>query len=171
MVAAPVADLGEQVEHVDVHDRVMRIVRRDDAVREGWLHRVAGVVCRDADGRVLVNRRSMDVPWFAGGYAPLIAGAVWPGESYEQAAGRELREELGVHAEVRHLFKFICPGAIGPYWFGIHEAVVTDVVVPDVHEIAWSGWLTLSEYRSAAACWPLVPDAGEAFEQYLRRCQ
>lgn len=163
--------MGEQVEHVDAHDRVLRIVRRDDAVREGWLHRVAGVVCRDAEGRVLVNRRPMEARWFAGRYAPMIAGAVRPGELYTQAAARELREELGVQAEVRHVFKFICQGAVGPYWFGIHEAVVTHDVVPDPREITWSGWLTLSEFRSAAARWPLVPDAGEAFECYLRRCR
>ncbi|MFJ4539888.1 NUDIX domain-containing protein [Streptomyces tibetensis] len=159
----------EQVEQVDTDDRVLRTVRRGDAVREGWLHRVAGVVCRDDQGRILINRRSPDVPWFAGKYAPLIAGAVRPGESYAHAASRELREELGVNASVRHLFKFICSGAVGPYWFGIHEAVLTDAVVPDAREISWSGWLTLAEYRRAAVHWPLVPDAGEAFERYLTR--
>ncbi|MFG3722490.1 NUDIX hydrolase [Streptomyces massasporeus] len=169
MVSPLVAGAGEQVEQVDADDRVMRIVRRDDAVREGWLHRVAGVVCRDVRGRILVNRRSSGVPWFPGTYAPLIAGAVRPGESYAQAAGRELREELGVDAPVRHLFKFICSGAVGPYWFGIHEAVLTDAVVPDSREIAWSGWFTLAEFRRTAPGWPLVPDAGEAFERYLKR--
>ncbi|MFF9040770.1 NUDIX domain-containing protein [Streptomyces sp. NPDC014892] len=159
----------EQVEQVDIDDRVLRVVRRVDAVREGWLHRVAGVVCRDDLGRVLVNRRSPHAPWFAGEYAPLIAGAVRPGESYAHAASRELREELGVHASVRHLFKFICAGAVGPYWFGIHEAVLTGAVVPDAREISWSGWLTLAEYRRSAVHWPLVPDAGQAFERYLTR--
>lgn len=38
----------------------------------------------------------------------MVGGAVNVGESYEQAAVRELTEELGVRVPVRFLFKFLC---------------------------------------------------------------
>src|SRR6185503_8752903 len=50
--------VGELVERVDERDRVIGVVERADAVRNGWLHRVATTVCRDASGRVLVCRRA-----------------------------------------------------------------------------------------------------------------
>ncbi|WP_432765797.1 NUDIX domain-containing protein, partial [Nocardia cyriacigeorgica] len=50
-----------------------------------------------------------------------MGGAVAAGESYEEAARRELTEELGVCAAPRFVGKFLCRGAIAPYWLGIHE--------------------------------------------------
>lgn len=49
--------MGELVEQVDDQDRVLGVVERGEAVRSGWLHRVATTVCRRPDGRILVHRR------------------------------------------------------------------------------------------------------------------
>ncbi|MEU4796703.1 NUDIX domain-containing protein [Streptomyces sp. NPDC023327] len=162
--------MSELVERVDTQDHVLHVVDRQEAVRNGWLHRVAGVVCRDPQGRVLVHRRSMAMPWCAGLYTALVGGAVKVGEGYAEAAAREVLEELGTHAEVRPLFKFICQGAEFPYWFGIHETVLTAEITPDTHEIAWFDWLTLTEYRQSAKRWPFIPDTETAFNHYLRSC-
>ncbi|MGW1910201.1 hypothetical protein ACWCQS_05405, partial [Streptomyces sp. NPDC002076] len=51
--------MDELVERVDDQDRVWGVVvSRRQAIREGWLHRVAVTVCRDERGRILVHRRS-----------------------------------------------------------------------------------------------------------------
>ncbi|MFC9130637.1 NUDIX domain-containing protein [Streptomyces sp. NPDC057099] len=57
-----------------------------------WLHRVATTVCRDSEGRVLVHRRQEGVSRFPGQCNWLIGGAAEVGESYEEAAARELTE-------------------------------------------------------------------------------
>jgi isopentenyldiphosphate isomerase len=162
--------MPEQVALVDGQDRVLRSVDRTEAIRRGWLHRVAGIVCRDQQGRFLVHRRSGESTWFAGWHAPLVAGAVRAGETYTEAAEREAAEELGVRVAVRSVCKFICQGPIGPYWFGIHEAMVTQDITPDAHEIAWFEWYTEPEFRQAAATqqWRVIPDAEEAFSRYLQ---
>ncbi|MGW1752362.1 NUDIX hydrolase [Streptomyces sp. NPDC002092] len=160
--------MGELVERVDENDHPLHVTDRSQAVQNGWLHRVAGVVCRDAQGRILIHRRSTQMPWFGGQYAALIGGAVRAGESYVQAAEREALEELGIHTTARYLFKFICHGAVGTYWFGIHEAVIDQPVTPDPCEIDWHTWLTPADYRTAAASWPLIPDTEEAYGRYLR---
>ncbi|MFI9848666.1 hypothetical protein ACIHFD_67525 [Nonomuraea sp. NPDC051941] len=48
--------MTELVERVDGQDRVLGVVDRDDAIRRGWLHRIATTVCRDELGRFLVYR-------------------------------------------------------------------------------------------------------------------
>ncbi|GGQ93847.1 hypothetical protein [Streptomyces pilosus] len=58
--------MGERVERVDEHDEVLAVVGRDDAVRHGWLHRIATVVCRDTAGRYLVHRRPDGAARFPG---------------------------------------------------------------------------------------------------------
>jgi hypothetical protein len=131
----------ELVERVDEQDRVVGVVERGEAVWRGWLHRVATTVCRDACGRVLVRRRADGLARFPGQYDWLVGGAVDVGESWEEAAVRELAEELGVRVDVWLAFKFLCRGAISPYWLGVHEAVITEDVSPGPAETAWHGWV------------------------------
>lgn len=88
------------------------------------------------------------------------------GESYEQAAARELAEELGVRVLPRLLFTFLNRSGLSPHWLGVHEAVVTDAVVPDPDEVAWHGWLTEPELTSALLEWRFTPDSHEAFSRY-----
>ncbi|MFI8391863.1 NUDIX hydrolase [Streptomyces sp. NPDC085540] len=143
------------------------VVSRRQAIREGWLHRVAVTVCRDQRGRILVHRRSGQVSRFPGFYEVEVGGAVNVGESYEQAAARELAEELGICALPRLLFTFINRSGLSPHWLGVHEVVVSDAMVPDPNEVAWHSWLTERELRSALQDWNFTPDSNEAFSQYL----
>ncbi len=159
--------VDELVERVDGRDRVLGVVSRREAVREGWLHRVAVTVCRDERGRILVHRRSERLSRFPGFYEVVVGGAVNVGESYEQAAARELAEELGVRALPRLLFTFVNRSGLSPHWLGVHEAVVPDAVVPDPDEVAWHGRLTEPELRSALLEWRFTPDSHEAFGRYL----
>lgn len=159
--------MGELVERVDEQDRPLGPVDRAEAIRRGWLHRIATVVCRDADGRILVHRRAETMSRFPGQYNSMVGGAAEVGETYEQAAGRELSEELGIRARVRPRFTFLCRGEISPYWLGLHEAVVDrGALVPDPDEIAWHDWLTESEFREAVDRLPFVSDSLEALALY-----
>jgi isopentenyldiphosphate isomerase len=158
--------MGELVERVDEHDHVLGIVDRGEAIRHRWLHRIATTVCRNPDGRILVHRRADDVSRFPGQYNWLIGGAVDVGESYEEAAARELTEELGVQASARFVVKYLCQGAISPYWLGLHEATVTEPITPDPSEIAWHDWLTDAELTDLVRHEAFVPDGREAFQRY-----
>ncbi|MFD8741653.1 NUDIX domain-containing protein [Streptomyces sp. NPDC059616] len=128
--------MSELVEHVDEHDRVLGIVEWDEAVREKWLHRIAATICRDREGRILVLRRAETLSRFPGYYDAMVGGAVDVGESYEKAAVRELAEELDVRVPVRFLFKLLFREGISPIWLGVHEAVVSETLVPDSGESA-----------------------------------
>lgn len=159
--------MDELVERVDCQDRVLGVVTRRQAIREGWLHRIASTVCRDERGRILVHRRAEQLSRFPGLYELMVGGAVGVGESYEQAAGRELAEELGIRGLPRLLFTFINRSGLSPHWLGVHEAVVPDAVTRDPDEVAWCGWLTESELHSALLEWRFTPDSHEAFSRYL----
>ncbi|MEU8034621.1 NUDIX domain-containing protein [Streptomyces sp. NPDC049099] len=155
------------MERVDCQDRVLEVATRRQAVREGWLHRIAATVCRDQRGRILVHRRSEQLSRFPGLYEVMVGGAVDVGESYEQAAARGLAEELGIRGLPRLLFTFINRSGLSPHWLGVHESVVPDTVTPDPDEVAWHGWLTEPELHSALLEWRFTTDSHEAFSRYL----
>lgn len=158
--------MGELVERVDGQDRVVAVVDRAEAIRRGWPHRVATIVCRDGEGRILVHRRPEHASRFPGQLNWMLGGAVGVGESYEAAAARELAEELGVRAAPRFVLKFLCSGAISPYWLGLHEVVVTAPVRPDAREVAAPYWVTESELAHLVRREGFVPDAREAYDRY-----
>ncbi|MPY34697.1 NUDIX domain-containing protein [Streptomyces adustus] len=167
MGSARVCFVDELVERVDGQDRVLGVVTRRQAIREGWLHRIASTVCRDERGRILVHRRSEQLLRFPGLHEVMVGGAADVGESYEQAAARELAEELGICGLPRLLFTFINRSGLSPHWLGVHEAVIPDSLTPALDEIAWHGWLTESELHSALSEWNFTPDSHEAFSRYL----
>lgn len=159
--------MDERVERVDEQDRVLGIVDRTEAIQRGWLHRIATTVCHDPAGRVLVHQRPAGASRFPGPYNMLLGGAVNVGESYGAAAVRELAKETGVHASVRFRVKYLCHGAISPYWLVVHEAVITAAIHPDPAEIARHRWMTETELRNAVQHWPFVPDGLDAYARYL----
>jgi len=162
------ASVSELVEHVDEHDHVLGVVERDEAVRRNWPHRIATTICRDRQGRILVLRRAEAMSHFPGYYDVMVGGTVNVGESYEEAAARELSEELCVRAPVRFMFKFLCQKRISPVWFGVHEAVATGRLTSDPGEIAWHGWLAVAEVREVVDQWLFVPGGREALRRYLQ---
>ncbi|GAA3689341.1 NUDIX domain-containing protein [Nonomuraea antimicrobica] len=166
MVPAIVSCVGELVERVDERDRVLGVVDRAEAERRRWMHRIATTICRDPMRRILVLRRAEQLTRFPGRYDVMVGGAVDVGESYEDAAARELSEELGADVPVRFMFKFLCRDGVSPVWFGVHEAVIIEPLVPDPSEIAWHAWLTELELRGAVDRWPFVPGGREALRRY-----
>ncbi|MDL2079073.1 NUDIX domain-containing protein [Streptomyces sp. GXMU-J15] len=158
--------VDELVERVDAADRVLGVVSRRQAVRENWLHRIGVTVCRDEHARYLVHRRADQLSRFPGHYELGIGGAVGVGESYEQAAARELAEELGISAPVRFRFKFLNRRGLSPHWLGVCDAELPQTGTPDPGEVSWHGWLTEPELRRALGQWTFTPDSQEIFDRY-----
>ncbi|MEV6734771.1 MULTISPECIES: NUDIX domain-containing protein [unclassified Streptomyces] len=105
---------------------------------------------------------------FPGHYEVMARGAVAAGESYEEAAVRELAEELGIDTTVRSVVKFLNRGGLSPYWLGIHEAVVLVDPKPRTDEVAWHGWLPEAELHEFMRRHPFTPDSRETWERRLR---
>lgn len=75
---------------VDENDKEIGLISRAQAHKEGILHRISVVYLLAAKGNILVQERA------DGRYDHSSAGHVDPGETYLDAANRELFEELGV---------------------------------------------------------------------------
>ncbi len=75
---------------VNEKDEVLGTMLKSEAHQNGTLHRIAVVYVENSNGDILIQKR-------ADGYLDhFSAGHVEIGESYEEAAYRELSEELGI---------------------------------------------------------------------------
>ena len=87
----------ELLEVIDAEGRVLELRRRDEIHGDPTLrHRAVHIFVRDDEGRVLLQLRSKDKRVQPGRWDTAVGGHVDPGESYEEAALRELQEELGL---------------------------------------------------------------------------
>ncbi|MEV5751561.1 NUDIX domain-containing protein [Actinoallomurus sp. NPDC052308] len=74
---------------------------------KGLLSRVAFVVIINSKDELLLQQRSAGKKAYPLYWSGAAAGHVNSGESYEEAASRELGEELGIQAPLRYLGKYL----------------------------------------------------------------
>lgn len=98
--------LEERFYIVDEDDNVLGWAYRSECHRKRLIHRSVYVVVLNDRGEIFIQRRSMSKDLYPGLYACSVSGHVKYGESYEEAARRELMEELGIDTEVEFIGKF-----------------------------------------------------------------
>ncbi|MBS7634353.1 NUDIX domain-containing protein [Candidatus Bathyarchaeota archaeon] len=93
---------------VDENDEVLGRAARSKCHREGLIHRSVYVVVINSKGEIFLQKHSMRKELYPGYYACSATEHVKYGESYEEAAKREMREELGIEAPLKEICKFKC---------------------------------------------------------------
>ena len=86
----------EMVDVVDDDDRVIATVPRSRMRAEVLQHRAVSIAVFGSDGRLLVHRRADTKDVWPGMWDIAAGGVVAAGESYDEAAARELAEGLGI---------------------------------------------------------------------------
>jgi isopentenyldiphosphate isomerase len=86
----------ERVDIVDEHDTVVEVTTRSRMRAERLRHRAVFLLVTTSEGRLLVHRRSDTKDLWPGWWDVAVGGVVTSGETYHDAARRELAEEIGV---------------------------------------------------------------------------
>ena len=94
----PGAMTSEIVTLVDVNDQIIGKASRAEVRRDGLRHRVTYILVFNAQGQLLLQKRTTTKDLYPGYYDAAAGGVLLNGESYEQSAARELYEELGIQA-------------------------------------------------------------------------
>ena len=160
-------DPDEWATIVDEDDRLVGRARRAEVRARKLLHRGVAVLVRNSQGDIYVHRRTVSKDIFPGMYDVFIAGMVPYGESYEEAASRELNEELGVSGtDLRPLFKHLYASSENPSWNAVFETVWDGAIVHEADEIDWGGFVPLDELDAKMASWSVVPDGNEVYKRW-----
>jgi 8-oxo-dGTP pyrophosphatase MutT (NUDIX family) len=151
----------EVVALVDRDGRVVGSAERSVVRRDNLMHAATAVLVRDSRGRIFVHRRSPDKDWAPGSHDAAAGGVMAAGEDPEDAAARELAEELGVTgSRLRALGLSVYEDDTTRCVEHCFETTWDGPVRYADGEVVWGAWMTLPELDAHLADpgWPFVPD-------------
>jgi len=86
----------EMVEEIDLVGNVLQLVTRRKMRGEQLCHRSVFIAVMSEKGDLLVHQRAVTKDIWPGSWDVAVGGVVAPGETWADAAVRELHEELGI---------------------------------------------------------------------------
>jgi isopentenyldiphosphate isomerase len=150
----------ELVDIVDDDDNVIATVTRAEMRARRLPHRSVGIAVISSDGRLLIHRRSETKDIWPGWWDIAAGGVVASGESYEEAAQRELAEELGlddVAIEFLGAAHYVDDelAALCRGYRVVHDGPFTFAD----GEVAEARWVTFAELDAMRATHSFLPDS------------
>jgi isopentenyl-diphosphate delta-isomerase type 1 len=92
--------MPEYLDVVDENDNIIGKATRSEVHSTGKIHRAVHVFVFNFKGELLLELRPLSKKQYPGQWCD-VCGHVGAGESYEEAAKKELKEEIGVECELR----------------------------------------------------------------------
>lgn len=130
---------------VDEEDHVIGKESRKKCHDTKLVHRSVYIFLCNSKKEIFIQKRSMMKDLYPGYYTGSATGHVNYGETYDQAAVRELEEELGIKEHVRRLGKFKCFSAIEKEISTVYLCIYDGEVTLNEEEISQGLFLSLQE--------------------------
>ena len=143
----------EEVILVDAEDRPVGSAGKLAAHRENLRHRAISVLVFDAGGRMLLQRRARAKYHSPGLWSNACCTHPRHGEEPAEAAGRRLREEMGISMPLAFAGRFAYEAAVGDslwenevvhVFTGIHDGEIR----PDPAEVEAFEWRDMAALRA-----------------------
>jgi isopentenyl-diphosphate delta-isomerase type 1 len=137
----------EILEIVDNDNRVIGTAGRSEIHKKHFKHRSVHVFLFNSAGDLFLQKRVHIKDEFPGYYDSSAAGHVNPGESYHEAAARELKEELGIEAQLEKVAELPASQETGWEFVSFYSVVSDDAVMLNHDEIEEGRFYSLREIR------------------------
>jgi isopentenyldiphosphate isomerase len=160
----------EFVDVVDACDRVIAQVPRWRVRRDTLRHRAVYILVFDTAGRVLIHRRTPTKDVFPGYWDVCVGGVPRAGESYDEAARRELGEEIGVTEAALHAVSAMQYEDEHTSIRGmVYRCTVRALGTLQASEVATVEWVSIDSVPRAFAERSFCPDGLAALDLFRAR--
>jgi isopentenyldiphosphate isomerase len=148
----------EFLDIVDDQDRVLSRAPRSRVLSDYHIHRAVMFFVFDEEERVFVNQRSETKDIYPGYWSIAFGGHVLSGESYDDAARREIREEVGLDVPARQIGGFQKRTADERENVKVYGVTANRELVLYAEEIAQGQFMTLAELNQMIPRFDFLPE-------------
>jgi isopentenyldiphosphate isomerase len=157
----------ELVDVVDDQGRTVATVTRRE-VRERHLpHRSTYVLVFNRQGDLFIHLRTPTKDVYPSNWDVCVGGVVTAGESFDQAVGREVAEELGLDVNPERLFPFLYSDATWVVHGVVYRVIHDGPFRLQAEEIVRGEFVPVQEVLTRAALQPFCPDGLSVLNEYL----
>ena len=148
-----------------------RALRSECHGNPALIHRTAHVLVFNARGALLLQKRSEDKDIQPGKWDTSVGGHLSVGETYEEAARREMAEELGIRdAPLTYLYDYTMRNEIESEHVRTYRCTYDGPITPDPKEISEARFWTLREIERGLGSGRFTPNFEEEFGRYKAWC-
>jgi len=132
------------------------------------IHRASYILVFNSGGELFIQKRTKSKDIYPGYWDLAAGGVVLAGESYEESAQRELREELGlVNAKLRFLFDQYYEDADNKVWGRIFSCTCNGPFTLQAEEIDYGRFIPLTEIEHLHQTESVTPDGLQLLRRIL----
>lgn len=143
--------MTEKWDVYDLHRRRTGLTRRnDEPAQAGEFRLIISVILFDARGRMLIQKRTDDKSQWPGLWDLSVGGKAQAGETSQQAAMREINEEMGIAVDLEFVapaFTFTFPGGFDDFYIAAWDGALDQLTVPN-EEVAEVAWVTAGDVEA-----------------------
>ena len=157
---------NEQVQIVDENNLEIAAVSRSLMREQNLIHRASYILVFNNAGLLCVQKRTMNKDVYPGFYDVAAGGVVLAGESYEDAAERELEEELGLsEITLTPCFDHFYDDAANRVWGRIFRCQHEGPFTLQEEEIESAGFMDVMQVLDSAEQGLFTPDGIEILQR------
>jgi len=157
----------------DANDRVIGQAPRSDVHARRLLHRAVHIFVLNTRGELLIHKRSATKDEYPLCYTSSASGHLGAGETYDEAAPRELEEELGLTTPIEYLASFRGGPELAMEHTALYRTVTDAPLHPDPGEIAEVEFLPVDAIVERVRATPdcFTPPFRVLLAWYAENCQ
>ena len=158
----------EIVKIVDQDNCPIGAVTRQIMRQQKLIHQASYILVFNSSGELFIQKRTKSKDIYPGYWDLAAGGVVQTGESYEESAHRELREELGLaNAKLRFLFDQYYEDADNKVWGRIFSCTSNGPFTLQTEEIDYGRFIPLAEIAQLHQTEPVTPDGLQLLRRIL----
>lgn len=164
----PIQIQEEIVTIVDEKNRVVGAAPRSRMRADGLPHRATYILVFNDEGDLFVQKRTTSKDIYPGYFDVATGGVVSAGESYEDAAQRELAEELGITGvQLKGHFDFFHEDAGNRVWGRVFSCTYNGDVTLQEEEVESGGFHPVHEILEISRKRLFTPDGLYVLQRFL----
>jgi isopentenyldiphosphate isomerase len=159
--------MDEQNEVIDRRGNTIAIVSRKEIKKKKLRHKAAFIILKNKNNQYFIAQRSRTKKTYPLLWAFGAGGGVMAGESFDNAAQRELEEELGIKEKVKYVFDFPFDSEEIHYLAKVYETIFDKEIIIDKGEYEQGKWVSTEEIFNMEKKGKFCPDSIIYFKKYL----